>query len=640
MSIPEEGRPPSAGRPVTSRGSGYSGRQVRKPSLRQRLRYRFDISLAHGPTALIGWLGVAVVVAVLLCAAFGYFVLGAPEGDNFFDDVWNNAIRVLGVGESVSPWPTRLFLLFAGLVALFIGGTLIGLISTAFDRRVSHLSTGRSAVLESDHTVILGWSSRLPVIVQELVVANENRARPAIVILAPRPVADMEAEVRDRVGDTGRTRVVCRSGNQTKPADLRLVNIDHARSVIVLAEDEGDAVVVKTVLALKILDPDLSHTRVVAEFANPANAETVRSITDGAVSTVNSDDVIAQVTAQACHQSGLSVVFRELLNFGGNECYLLEVPELVGHTYAEALLSFRGSSVIGRHTADRVVELNPPSDTVFEPGDRVLAVAADDNSVTFAGFQHVPAPDAATSGSGGNPAIRVLIVGWSSFGPKVVEELEEFLPPGSDIEVCVDSTLVTSLDIHQERPDLHVSILTGGSEKLWALADGKHFDQVIVLGYRAGITTGEADARTLLALLTLRKIWPANRSPRVRIIAQLLDQSNVELAAITGVDDFIVSDALASLMLAQLSERTELEAVFDNLFDPAESGLELRPAHHFVPDGPVSFAAIVSAGAAQGVSVIGWREGATGDVVINPSRDRMVHLGPDDQVLLIGLRVN
>ena len=124
-----------------------------------------------------------------------------------------------------------------------------------------------------------------------------------------------------------------------------------------------------------------------------------------------------------------------------------------------------------------------------------------------------------------------------------------------------------------------MSFIGGGPEKLLALADGRPFDQVIVLGYRVGLTTGEADSRTLLTLLTLRKIWPADIEPRVRIIGQLLDQSHVELAAITGVDDFIVSDALASLMLAQLSERAELQAVFDDLFDPAGAVVELRPAH-------------------------------------------------------------
>ncbi|MDQ4070355.1 MAG: hypothetical protein M3203_12935 [Actinomycetota bacterium] len=524
------------------------------------------------------------------------------------------------------------------LLGVFLGGILIGLIATGFEKRVSDLSKGRSVVLERDHTVILGWSPRLPVVVQELVIANESRHRPAIVVLAPRSVADAEAEVRDRVGNTKNTRVLCRSGDPAEPADLGLANVGGARSVIVLADEAGDAAVVKAILAIKSTDPAFCGATVVAEFANVEHAATIRTLTEGAVSTVNSDDVIALVTAQACHQSGLSVVFRELLDFGGHECYFVEVPELVGHTYREALLAFRSSSVIGLLTADHMLALNPPPTTVFKEGDQVIAVAEDDDAITFTGFVDVSAPEPAWPEATASHPLRVLIVGWSNFGPKVVEELQEFLAPGSEIEVCVDATLVSADDVHGPCPDLPVSFITGGPEALMALAQGKTFDQVIVLGYRAGLTTTEADARTLLTLLTLRKIWPAGATPSVQIIAQLLDQANVRLATITGVDDFIVSDALASLMLAQLSERAELQGVFDALFDPSDAGVELRPAGHFVPDAPVTYAHAVAVGAARSVSVLGWRVRSTGEVVINPSKDRQVHLGPDDQVLVIGPR--
>lgn len=639
VGVHETGERSRRRRPVVTRPP-RSRRPARRPSVRQRLRYRFDNSLAHGPLALIAWLGVVVAAVICLAAVVGHFVLTGGEGYSFIEDFWQSLIRVLDASafESETAWPSRLVALAVTLLGIFIGGSLIGLIATALDQRVSDLSKGRSVVLESNHTLILGWSARLPVIVQELVVANENLHRPAIVVLAPRPVNEMEADIRDRVGDTKNTRVVCRSGDPAKPADLALANMSGARSVIVLAGDEGDAAVVKAILAVKIMDPDFSGATVVAEFAHPEHAETIRTLTDGAVSTVNSDDVIAQVTAQACHQPGLSIVFRDLLDFGGDECYFVEVPELVGHTYGEALLAFRTSSVIGLLTADHMLELNPPPTTVFGPGDQVIAVAEDDDKVIFTGFADVPLPTPASPGRAALHPVRVLIVGWSAFGPKVVQELQEFLAPGSVIEVCVDAALVSADDVQRPCPGLSVSFIGSGPEELLALAEGKHFDQVIVLGYRTGLITSEADSRTLLTLLTLRKIWPMGTEPRVQIIAQLLDQANVELATVTGVDDFIVSDALASLMLAQLSERAELQAVFDDLFDPAGAVIELRPAASFVPSAPVSCAQVVAAGTAKYVSVLGWRVSNTGEVVINPSKDRKVHLGRDDQVLVVGLR--
>jgi Trk K+ transport system NAD-binding subunit len=576
---------------------------------------------------------------MLVGSVVGYFLLGGANHGGFVQDFWQSLVRVLDASafEQETAWPSRLVALVVTLLGIFIGGSLIGLIAAAIDQRVAELHKGRSTVLENRHTLILGWSARLPVIVQELVVANENVARPAIVILSPRPAADMEAEVRDRVPATKNTRIVCRTGDPTKPADLKLANVEDARSVIVLAGEDGDATVVKSILALKTLDPDFSRANVVAEFAHAAHAQTIRVLTDGVVKTVNSDDVIAEVTAQACHQAGLSTVFRELLDFAGDECYFAEVPELVGHTYGEALLAFKTSSLIGWCTADGLLELNPAPDTVFSPGDRVVAISEDDDTVVFTGFSALSAsPRRSGAPSAGEGPIRVLIIGWSTFGPRVVEELEEFLPKGSSIHVYVDEDLV-DVDEVRRSGGLHVTATSGGPENL-SCDEGERFDHVIVLGYRGGLTTGEADARTLLTLLTLRKIWPLDAVPRVRIIAQLLDQANVELATATGGHDFIVSDALASLMLAQLSERPELDAVFDDLFDPDGAVIELRPASGFVPDSPVPYAQAVAAGIADNLSVIGWRREASGEVVVNPPKDQDIHLTASDQILVVGLR--
>lgn len=614
-------------------------RRPPRPSVRERIRYLFDNSLSHGPLALIGWLGLVVLAIILVAALVGHFVLEGAEG-GFLDDFWRSVARVLDPGDFAEEagWPSRLVALVVALLGIFLGGSLIGLIATALDQRVGNISKGRSRVLESDHTLILGWSARLPAVVRELVIANENRHKPAIVVLAQRPVADMDDELRDRVGDTRNTRLVTRSGNPSRPADLELVNLRWARSVVVLAGAEGDAAVVKSILAVKSLDPDLTRSRVVAEFSSLGNARTVRTLTNGVVRTVNSDDVIAQVTAQACHQAGLSIVFQDLLDFAGDECYMAEVPELVGHTYHEALLSMPTSSVIGRLSPEGAVELNPPPDTTIRPGDQVIAISADDDTVTFGGFVDVVSPQATPGERSEGRSMRVLIVGWSTFGPTVVTELQEFLAPESRIEICVDEDLVAVERVRREHPDVTVTSYTGGPEDLVEIVGRRHLEQVIVLGYREALHTDEADARTLLTLVTLRRIWPSDAEPTVRIIAQLLDQTNAGLAGTTGVDDFIVSDALASLMLAQLSERPELQAVFDDLFDPDGAVIELQPAPAYVPDRPVTYRELVAAGASQAVSVIGWRREALGEIAINPAKDRKVHLGADDQVLLLGRR--
>ena len=59
------------------------------------------------------------------------------------------------------------------------------------------------------------------------------------------------------------------------------------------------------------------------------------------------EDLIARVTAQTCRQSGLSVVYTELLDFDGAEIYFKAEPALAGRTYREVISAYEDSTVMG-----------------------------------------------------------------------------------------------------------------------------------------------------------------------------------------------------------------------------------------------------------------------------------------------------
>jgi hypothetical protein len=124
----------------------------------------------------------------------------------------------------------------------------------------------------------------------------------------------------------------------------------------------------------------------------------------------------------------------------------------------------------------------------------------------------------------------------------------------------------------------------------------------------------------------------------VRIVAELLDQRNLTIAAPVGVDDLIVSDALASLLMAQLAEHADLQAVFDDLFDAEGAVVTLLPAATLVPAEPLAFESVVAAASAQGASAFGYRLAASGAVTMNPLKSASVTLTADDQVLVIAGR--
>lgn len=609
-----------------------------------RLRYRFDLALSRGPSVVIAWLGLVtlllLVVTALVLTAFSVTGVNGSDDDLAIGEAfWQALLRVVDAGTFAGDtgWPTRIIGLGITLAGIFIAGSLIGLIANAVDQQIEALRRGRSTVVEHHHTLILGWSPRVPAIVRELIVANESEKSSAVVIVANVEKIEMEETLRAEVGDTRNTRIVCRRGEPWLPSSLELANASRARSIVVVGEG-GDAVTVKTLLAVRAITGDESSIPVIAAVGARATGTSLEALLGNRLTTLCSDDVVAELTAQACRQRGLSSVFRELLDFDGDELYFAAFDELVGSTYQEAQLAFERCAVIGRLQGGRV-ELNPPANTVLAPGDELIAIAGDDSEFLLSGRTDSYSVLPAEEPSGAARRRRVVIAGWSDLAPRVVAELDEFLEPDAEIELLVDPQRV---DVETARAALttanvrlELTELTAGPETLAAHAARTAFHEVIVLGYRDAIDPEEADALTLLTLLAFRQVRQHEPVGPVRIVAELLDQRHAPLAAASGADDFIVSDELTSLMLAQLSERAELKQVFDDLFDRSGCTIELRPALAYGAHRAASFGDIVATASSLGQSAVGFRRAATGAVVINPPKSSPPELVPGDEVLVL-----
>ena len=620
-----------------------SHESTRPRGLRARLRYAFDTGLSRGPSVVIGWLGLLTVAVILVTAlvmtVFGLVGVNGGERLGFGEAFWQSMLRVVDAGTFAgdSSWPTRLLGLAITLAGIFLAGSLIGLIANLVDQRVESLRKGRSMVLETGHTLILGWSSRVPTIVSELVLANESERRGVIVILADEDKSVMEDILRDHVDDFMTTRLVCRRGSSDLPADLDLVNVTGARSIIVVGEQ--DASVVKTLLAVRSIDPSFAHAHVVAEVGSVATDTSIRALFGPRVVTVNSDRIVAELTAQACRQRGLSSVFRELLDFDGDEIYFAPFEQVTGRTYGEAQLAFETSTLMGRLTAAGVVELNPPAHTVLDEGDELIAIASDDSTFVFDGFRDaMPTAPIEPSQEPSRPR-RILVVGWSDLGPRVLAELDEFLDADTVVEIIADPDQVdvdaVDASVVTRNVTLEVESFRGGPEELTAHAAQRDFDEVILLGYREQLGSEDADARTLLALMAFHQMVERLGLGDVRIVAELLEQRHTPLALATGADDFIVSDELTSLLIAQLSERHELDLVFRDLFDQEGATIELCPALAYGGSAATSFAEVVAAAAQQDHTALGYRRADSGEVVVNPPKSAPLSLGAHDSVLVL-----
>src|ERR1700690_3165465 len=317
-----------------------------KPSWRERLSYAFEETLSRGPGALIGWLALATVLLIALGTGAVVLLHGIPDNSNLFAVFWNIMSQALTPNpvDAGNPLQYLIVMFIVTIGSLFMVSILIGILSNEIEGRVDALRRGRSRVLESDHTVILGWSPQVFTIISELVIANENRKQgAAIAILAENDKVEMEEEIHSRFPNTKNTKVICRSGSPIDPTEIEIVSPHTARSIIILPEGKDpDSYVIKSVLALTN-NPNRSDKQyhIVTQVRDPENLDVLRMIGHkDLVQPILTNDLIARVVAQTSRQSGLSVVYTELMNFSGDEIYFTELPEsLVGKTYSDSLFA-------------------------------------------------------------------------------------------------------------------------------------------------------------------------------------------------------------------------------------------------------------------------------------------------------------
>ncbi|MBX3100188.1 MAG: hypothetical protein KF761_11490 [Salinibacterium sp.] len=625
---------------------------MNKPSAGERFRYWFDNWMAKGTIALIALLGIATVVLVLvvfglvqLFTLFGQY----PNDDantNPLDTLWGNLMRTLDPGTmgGDTNWVFRVFMLIITIGGLVIVASLIGIISGAFDSKVEDLRKGRSKVLESDHTLILGWSPKVFPIISELVIANESRGKAFIVVLADKDKVEMEDEIFAKVGKTGKTRVICRTGDPMDLADLDVVNPYSARSIILLAPEgspDPDSDIIKTALALTNnprRNPEPYH--IVGEIADEANLEAAHLVGRDEAHWVLGSDLIGRITVQSCRQSGLSVVYSELLDFDGDEIYFTDQPSLYGATYFETQLRFVDSTVIGIVKAG-VVQLNCTDDALYEAGDLLIVIAEDDSTIRLAA---AGVPDAASVSTAKTPKAtpeRTLVLGYNSGLPGMLRELNEYVTAGSVATVLADVDEPTFPTFS----NLSVEFKRGDSTNRATLdgLDVGSYEHIIVLAYRDTLDSQRADSKTLITLLQLRDMEERTNTD-LNIVSEMLDDRNRELAEVTNADDFIVSDKLISLMLSQVSENKTLTAVFQTLFDPDGAEVYLSPAELYIAEGAnVDFYTVLEAARRRGETAIGYRIAANAHssadaygVHVNPKKNEKVTFHAGDKVIVVG----
>ncbi|KNC56240.1 DMI1 protein [Thecamonas trahens ATCC 50062] len=606
--------------------------------------YRLDYFFATFPSSK--YLLLAVVTAVLIVVG-GLLYYVAAWDRSLSEALWMSWVMVADPGthaeeNGLGPRAVGVALTLGGMLFFAL---LVGLIGDGIAQKMESLKEGRSAVVESGHSLILGWTPNIVPMIVQIALANESEGGGTVVIMAAMPKEEMDTMLMEELSPEmlRGTRVVTRSGSPIDVYDLRKCSVPTARSIVVLSPggsaDEADAQVVRSCLALAS-SPSLSG-HVVVELSDVDNLDIVKlamSSSSVEVIPVVAHDIMGRIMIQCSREPGLASIFAHLLEFDRNELYVQVWPQLEGVSFAAVLAAFDGAVPVGikygnSRAGKSPLVMLPPSDYVLQTGDAVVVIAEDNDSYTLRprsawALPGSPSP-ALDAPEPPHPAEHVLFCGWRRDVEDMIVELDQWVAPGSSLTVLSPLTLAerheaTRDGVIPSTTNMNLYHVTGNPiarSQLEALPL-EHFDVVMVLGGdNAGAPSSgmASDSQTMVTMLLVRDIQTKRGNPDSVIVSEILDPRTTSVLHI-------------------IAEQSVMADIVDALFTAEGPEIHIKHMWLYADDGEtLSFYQLTSRALARGHILIGYRRPDTDpDPVLNPlDKSTPIVWHKDDYVVVI-----
>jgi hypothetical protein len=413
--------------------------------------------------------------------------------------------------------------------------------------------------------------------------------------------------------------------------------------VIILADNVGgDSRAIRTLIAVDSALGGFETVPAIVEVSDVQAAQHLAKVYPNGVHVLVPHLAVGRIATFALRETGVGQVATSLLDDQGSDVHVSDGSAFEGLRFDDVRDDFPVARPLGILRADGTAELNPPPETRFERGDRLVLI-----SDRPEGLLRSPAEQSAEFSLDEitlrleRPEQHLLIVGWSDLAASMLADWAAVTAATSTAEVLLDPSLVEH-DVAIARahgPKIEVIESEGVPDLSERLARSPRIDTIVMCAVPSGTDDSEVDSRTLLDLVAIRRTLSALPGPTPRVLLELLDADNIPLAHMPNPDDFVVSEALASQLLAQLAEQPERRRVLLELYDTD------GPSIHLVPAGSLGLVGgrqramdVFRASHRARVTALGWRFSSArgGELVINPARDLEVEFDEDDRIVVIG----
>jgi len=510
------------------------------------LLYKLDNILVKYSSAKLWILGIISFLSVIIGALFLY----VGNGD-FYLSVWDSWTYLADPGThvAVEDGYNRTISVLITIVGMLIFALLIGLISDIINDKFDALKNGKTNVYEENHLLILGWSDKITSLIEQINLAEKGSSS-SVVLLSEKEKDEMEKYLFENLNTKN---IICRNGQLDNIFDLKKVNIEKAKYILLLATDSeiSDEFNLKVVLTI-VKSLKLTTLPITVEIKSDEYSSLFQNLelTYPNLNIIYTKDSISRLLAQSLIYNGVTKVYNRLFDYHGDNFNIIENTKLLGLSVLEISTTIKKDTFCGIYSSkqkrlvieknyiykkdDKLVILSNSKDTIFSLPSKIYFDTPKFNQI--------------------KNNYKLLIIGYNDNTNTILKELNN--------SVSYDIVIASKNNIKRDSffdnySNLKIKLLQYSDVQELINLD---IDKVLITYDSDDISIIKRDTNVLSILMMLRIDLQD-----ISIVSEIFDIKTMNLVVKKDANDYIISNELISKFLTSVVYSNEIKIIITEL---------------------------------------------------------------------------